>query len=174
MRILTTVLLAAIVGCGTEEKGAETKAEIAPTSTAQLIDSIDQLQECGESIKGNLVYVVSESGFKYCDGTDWADIDLRGSDGADGSDTTVVAECIPSITVAVGYEVKSGCFEDDGGMKQFYRLQGDTEWLLSYHNQYQTVILQGEQLKCLKYVYSYAYLSDTTSETFYDANCEVI
>jgi hypothetical protein len=96
MRIILVLLL---VSCGDGDgDGGQSAAPVASvedgdddksqSSYTKLIAAGEDKPDCGEDNPSELIYVVDEEEFQYCDGGKWKSVDLKGEDGVDGKDGT--------------------------------------------------------------------------------------
>jgi hypothetical protein len=90
-RVIITIGLLTIgffnfMSCSDSEK--KTKIQVDNTQPyfgARVIDNSTDLAICNETTKGQLFYVLDTAEFKYCDGTDYQVINLKGDQGEAGN-----------------------------------------------------------------------------------------
>lgn len=94
---LNVITVAAITACGngtTKQAGATaTNPSDGVNSDSGTFPSLSaknaaDLPKCTDAINGALAYATEEETFYHCDNGDWAQLNIKGKDGADGKDGT--------------------------------------------------------------------------------------
>jgi hypothetical protein len=90
-RVIITIGLLTIgffnfMSCSDSEKKTRIQVDnTQPYFGARVIDNSTDLAICNETTKGQLFYVLDTAEFKYCDGTDYQVINLKGDQGEAGN-----------------------------------------------------------------------------------------
>lgn len=136
------ILLALLVffnSCGRSNDGGGSSAssQSTATPTSFYVNDVKELMPCNAQSSGFLAYVKGTSQFMACDGSNWAQVELKGKDGTSGTngkDGTPVASniwfdavsgktwLIPSLSVAFD----AGQCNGNG-----YRIPGGSELVLA-------------------------------------------